>query len=115
AVNKQVGAAAFVVKDWVDQATQRMDGYLAKMESNSERALAAVEARSMDFSKVVMQKVEQESEALVTDLRRRIQSAALALTQGFAATEDSRRASFPAGPSEQEQLPDAGGAERVRD
>ena len=110
AVNKQVGAAAFVVKDWVDQATQRLDGQLAKMETTSERALQIIEVRSMDVSKIVMQRVEQESDALISDLRRRIQNAALALTQGFGGTEGVKPA--PERPTEHEER---SRAERVRE
>ena len=110
AVNKQVGAAAFVVKDWVDQATQRLDNQFAKMENSSERALQAIEARSMDVSKIVMQRVEQESDALISDLRRRIQNAALALTQGFGGAEDGKPA--PELTAEHEQR---SRAERVRE
>lgn len=80
AINKQVGAAAFVVKDWVDQAATRLEGYIGKMETNSQKALEAIEDRSMTISGMVMEKVTQESEALIADLRRRIQNAASALS-----------------------------------
>ena len=113
AVHKQVGAAAFVVKDWTDQATQRLDGRLTEIEAASGRALGAIETRSMDISKIVMQRVEQESEALVSDLRRRIQNAASALTQGFTGGRESKTAPMPEQAAEQEHSPDTGCAEHV--
>ncbi|MDE3181703.1 MAG: hypothetical protein KGM47_18815 [Acidobacteriota bacterium] len=79
AVNKQVGSAAFVVKDWLDQATQRLDAHLSRLEARSEAALQDIEDKSQKLSGVILGEVRKESESLMTDLRTRIQNAAGAL------------------------------------
>jgi hypothetical protein len=79
AVNKQVGSAAFVVKDWLDQANQRLDANLARLETRSDTALEAIENRSRDVSRGILEKLQRESEVLIEDLRSRIGSAAEAL------------------------------------
>ena len=101
AVNKQVGAAAFVVKDWLDQANQRLDANLAKLETRSDTALQAIENRSRDVSRGILEKLQRESEVLIEDLRSRIGSAAEALAFRAHRTPDFSSEKPPETTSEQ--------------
>ncbi|MGH9326407.1 MAG: hypothetical protein ACRD2B_06945 [Terriglobia bacterium] len=80
AVNKHVGAAAFVVKEWADQATQRLESYMDRMEKRSDGAIEAIENRSLDLSETTLERFRKDSETLLMGLRQRIQKASEALT-----------------------------------
>lgn len=79
AIHKQVGSAAFVVKDWLDQAAQQMEARFAKLEARSNSALEAIDHRSQDLSCGVLDRFQKESEAVLASLRVRIQNAVKAL------------------------------------
>ena len=78
-MNKKVGEAAFVVKDWVEQAAGRLEAHLGKIESRSEICMQALENKSRDLSRLIQERLESESRQRVGDFRRRLLAAATAL------------------------------------
>ncbi len=72
AVYKQVGVGAVVLKDWVDQASHRL-------ETNSQNSLEAFQKHIEEISKTALEKHRMESELLVEDLHSRLQQAARVL------------------------------------
>ena len=82
AINKQVGAAAFLLKDWMDQATTRLERCLEKVETRAETAFEAAQARSLKTQMGMMERVQRESEEIALELHDRFQQAASALRKG---------------------------------
>ncbi|MGH9430519.1 MAG: hypothetical protein ACRD3T_03160 [Terriglobia bacterium] len=81
-VNKQVGAAAFLLKDWMDQATTRLERCLEKVETRAETAFEAAQARSLKTQMAMMERVHRQSEEIALELHDRFQEAASALRGG---------------------------------
>ncbi|MGH9405190.1 MAG: hypothetical protein ACRD3D_05040 [Terriglobia bacterium] len=94
AVHKQVGAAAFVIKDWQDQAAQRLESHMDRLKEQADGACAAVQDHSRRLSESMLQEFSRESEALILRLRQRMRYAADAL---------AIEAAPPDGAAEQEQ------------
>lgn len=88
-VNQQVGAAALVVKEWLDQTTARLDAHLAKLEAKSSESLAAIESSAQRSAQMILGTIQQESEALVGEMQNRMQLAARVL-EGLPAGMESK-------------------------
>jgi hypothetical protein len=79
AVNQRVGAAAFLLKDWMDQATSRLERSLETVEARVETAFESAQARSLRTQAVMMEKVNRQAEEIALELHDRFQQAASAL------------------------------------
>jgi len=88
AINKQVGAAAFLLKDWMDQATTRLERCLDKVETRAETAFEAAQVRSLKLQMEMMERVHHESEEIALELHDRFQQAASALRGGLSRIPD---------------------------
>ncbi len=95
-VNQQVGAAALVVKEWLDQTTARLDAHLARLEAKSNESLVAIEQGAQRSAQLMLGNIQQESQALVGEMQNRMLLAARILEGLPASVEGKTPAPEPA-------------------
>ncbi len=74
-LNKQVGAAAIVLREWEELAKSRLDTHWQKVEANAGLAIEALRKQSEDVSQASLEKLRKESNDLVEGGHDRAQQA----------------------------------------
>jgi len=75
-VNKQVGAAAVVLKDWEDQARERLQTQSQKIQGSARASAEALQKQLDEFAPAVLGKLRKESDRLLEGLREGLEQAA---------------------------------------
>ncbi len=74
-VNKQVGAAAVVFRDWEELAKGRLENSWQKIEATAKTSARAFQNQMEELPPAILERVRKESDALVSDLHERLHQA----------------------------------------